>query len=453
MATYRIRRGLDLPIQGGPLQIIEPGNPVTTVALKGPDYIGMRPTMLVQVGDRVKTGTPLFEDKKNIQVRYTSPGAGEVVAIHRGDKRAFLSVVIRLEGNDEETFEVISETQILSVDSEKLKSVMVASGIWTALRARPFSKVPEPDTKPQSIFVRAVDTRPLAPRPKMYIGEQPQAFRNGVLALTRLAPKVHVCLGEVTTIPEIEHPSVEIHRFLGPHPAGLVGTHIHMVDPVNAKRTVWHIGYQDVIALGQLLATGRTWTERVVSIAGPQVKTPRLVRTRLGACLSELLKGELKEGENRVISGSVLAGTHAPAGDPADFLGRYHNQVGVLRENRERELLGWQKPGLDVFSTKNVFASKIFDLFGGKRYAFTTTTNGSKRAMVPIGMYENVMPLDMIPTYLLRSLLSNDAEAALKLGVLELDEEDLSLCTFVDPGKTEFGPLLREMLTTIEKEG
>jgi Na+-transporting NADH:ubiquinone oxidoreductase subunit A len=228
----------------------------------------------------------------------------------------------------------------------------------------------------------------------------------------------------------------------------LPGTHIHFLDPVGPEKTVWHINYQDVIAVGKLFATGRLSSERVIALAGPQVERPRLIRTLLGACLSELVAGELKDGENRVISGSVLAG-RTTAG-PFDFLGRYHVQVSVLGEGREREFLGWQKPGFDKFSIKNVYVAKLFP---GKLFDFTTSTEGSDRAMVPISAYEKIMPLDIVPVFLLRALIVGDSDQAQLLGCLELDEDDLGLCTFVCPGKYEYGTILRNNLEKIEMEG
>jgi Na+-transporting NADH:ubiquinone oxidoreductase subunit A len=229
-----------------------------------------------------------------------------------------------------------------------------------------------------------------------------------------------------------------------------VGLHIHTLAPVNRKRTVWHLGYQDTVAIGHLFRTGELYVDRVVSVAGPEAKDPRLLRTRLGASVEELLDGEVNaENDLRFVSGPVFSGTQAQ-GEVLGFLGRYHNQVSVLAEVRERKFLGWLVPGANLFSVSRTFLSKLIP---GKKFAFDTDTNGSPRAMVPIGLYEEVMPIDIIPTFLLRALVMEDLERAEELGCLELDEEDLALCTFVCPGKTEYGPYLRKVLTTIEKEG
>jgi Na+-transporting NADH:ubiquinone oxidoreductase subunit A len=232
------------------------------------------------------------------------------------------------------------------------------------------------------------------------------------------------------------------------HPAGLVGTHIHHLDPVHADKTVWSVDYQDVIAIGQLFTSGKLPTSRVVALGGPQVENPRLLRTRIGANLEELTAGQLKGGENRVISGSVLSGRTAAGA--LNFLGRYHNQVSVILEGREREFFGWFSPGMNKHSNMSIYLSSFFGK--GKRFDMTSSTNGSERAIVPIGTFERVMPLDILPTQLLRAIVVSDIATAQDLGVLELDEEDLALCTYVCPGKYEYGRILRDNLTLIEKE-
>ena len=450
MKRFKIRRGLKLPISGEPDQRISQGRSAKTVALLGRDYVGMRPTMLVKAGDKVTLGQPLFEDKRNPGVIFTSPAAGRVASVNRGEKRAFLSIIISREGHAAAQFERVSSNQLESAGADKIRQVLVDSGMWPAFRARPFSNVPAIDASTNSIFVSALDTNPLSADPALVIGAHQEAFQNGLRALTLLASsKVIVSRAPGSEVVIPDHPKIDGFEFQGPHPAGLVGTHIHFIDPVGERKTVWHVGYQDVIAIGKLLTTGTLWTERVVSLAGPMVREPRLIRAQLGECLGDLVEGELKEGESRLVSGSVFAGDLAGV-SPLNYLGRYHTQISVIREDRSRVLLGWQGPGFDTFSTKNVFLSK---LRFGREFDFSTNTNGSRRAMVPIGMYEGVMPLDIFPTYLLRALVSEDLESSVSLGALELDEEDLGLCSFVCPGKTEYGPLLRQMLTRIAKEG
>ncbi len=443
-----IKKGLDLPIAGTPSQVINDGKTIKKVALLGEEYVGMRPTMHVRVGDEVKKAQVLFEDKKNPGVKFTSPVSGKVVEVNRGAKRVLQSVVIEVAGDDQVTFDKFEANQLASLDREAARTQLVDSGLWTSLRTRPFSKVPAVDSTTQAIFVTAMDTNPLAAEPTVIINDNSEAFVAGLDVLSILTDgKVYVCK-KGTSLPRSTQSNVEEHVFDGPHPAGLAGTHMHYLYPVNADNVAWSINYQDVIAFGKLFLTGELYSERVVSLAGPVVNNPRLIRTVLGANLDELTDSEIMPGEVRVISGSVLTGTVASG--PHAYLGRYHLQVSVLREGREKELFGWAMPGKNKFSVTRSF---LGHLFKGQLFNMTTTTNGSDRAMVPIGNYEKVMPLDMEPTLLLRDLCAGDADSAVSLGALELDEEDLALCTFVCPGKYEYGPLLRECLDKILKEG
>lgn len=447
----KIKRGLDLPLSGRPEQAIEPARPVRQVAVVGEDYIGMKPTMQVQEGDRVKLGQVLFDDKKNEGVLFTAPAAGTVSAIHRGAKRALQSVVIDVDENSEdaETFETIAADRIASVDAETVEKALVACGLWTTLRTRPFSRIPALGSRPRSIFVTAIDTQPLAADPALVIAEDKEAFATGLDLLARLTEgPVFLCTAPDVDVPTGSDSRIRHETFSGPHPAGLVGTHIHFLDPVSAQRVVWTINYQDVIAIGHTLTSGRLHVERVVALGGPPVTKPRLLRTRSGANVDELLAGETGGGELRAISGSVLSGRVARG--PLAFIGPYHQQLSVLAEDHEREPLHYLRPGVNKFSVFPIYVSR---LLGRKHFDLTTSANGSPRAMVPIGTYESLVPMDMLPTQLLRALLVQDLDTAIALGCLELDEDDVALCTFACPGKYEYGPVLRETLTRIEKEG
>ena len=452
MAVHRITKGLDLPIAGDPQQVVSPAAKVRHVALLGADYLGMKPKMEAKVGDRVKRGQLLFEDRKTPGVRFTAPAAGTVLDIKRGEKRAFLALVIAVDDSDEQVqFAAHTGAPVEQLGVDQVKALLLESGLWTALRRRPFSRVPGPEEAPRAIFITAVDTNPHAPDVGVVLKGREADFKRGLIALSKLAPKLYLCKSHKLQLDVAGVAGLQVEDFEGVHPAGNVGTHIHMLEPVGADRVVWHIGYQDVAAIGVLFATGKLDVTRVVALAGPVVQRPRLLQTVLGASIDELVAGELAPGENRVISGSVLSGRKA-AGDIDGFLGRYHVQIAALQEGRHRELLGWLAPGAGKFTTIPVYLGWLGKLFG-KKFNMTTTTNGSPRAMVPIGMYERVMPLDIHPTFLLRSLLVGDTDRAVQLGALELDEEDLALCTFVDPGKADFGVVLRKNLSEIEREG
>jgi Na+-transporting NADH:ubiquinone oxidoreductase subunit A len=443
------------------VQDVVDGNPVTRVAVVAGDFIGMKPRFEVQEGDAVQRGTLLFEDRKTPGVLFTSPGAGKVVAIHRGDRRALQSVVIELNereqagtpsDDDFATFAAYSGLPVGDQTADQVRALLVESGLWTGFRKRPFDRVPSPDSEPHSVFVTAIDTDPLAAGVETCLAGREADFQDGLTALSRLVKgTVYLCRRPGAQIGAGTAARVSIEEFAGPHPAGLAGTHIHLLDPVSRGKAVWHIGYNDVADIGELFRTGRLPVARTVSLAGPGVKNPRLVRTRVGASLDELTAGELVEGEVRVISGSVLSGTTA-AGPRLGYLGRYARQVSGLVEGRERQFMGWLMPGFNIFSVVPTFLSALFK-DPDQRFDMTTDTMGSNRAMVPIGTYEEVMPLDIIPTFLLRSMAAGDLEKAEQLGCLELGEEDLALCTVVCPGKYDYGPMLRETLSTIEAEG
>jgi len=448
--SYNIRKGLDLPIAGEPKLLVEEASEVKTVAVIGTEYVGMKPTMAVKVGNTVKLGQLLFTDKKTSGVNYTSPANGKVIAINRGEKRALQSVVIEISGNEEETFTSYTEDKLASLSREEVKENLLASGLWPTLRTRPYSKVPSPETTPHSIFVNAMDTNPLAASPNFIITGREKDFINGLTIISKLTDgKLYLCHELGVDIPGADLNFITTAEFKGSHPAGLVGTHIHLLDPVSAKKTVWHLNYQDVMAIGSLFITGKINVERIISLAGPMVKRPRLLRTRIGANIEDIVAGELTEaGEPRVISGSVLYGQKSEG--PFNYLGRYHLQISVIMENRNRVFMDWHRPGLNKFSIKTTFISKFIP---GKKFALTTCTEGSERDMVPIGMYEKIMPLDIYITFLLRALIVEDTDQAQALGCLELDEEDLALSTFVCPGKCDYGPILRQNLTRIEIEG
>lgn len=449
----KIKKGLDLPISGKPEQRIEAARAVRHVAVLGVDHVDLKPTMLIAEGDKVKLGQPLFEHKKLPGVRITAPGAGEVVAINRGARRMLQSVVIRLdESEEEESFEKYDAGQLGTLSAQQVIDNLLASGMWTALRTRPYSKLPDPTTRPASIFVTAIDSNPLAADPAPIVEAEAEAFGHGLTVLSQLTDgALWVCKSAAASLPVAEREGrVRVASFDGPHPAGLPGTHIHFLDPVDAHKTVWYLNYQEVIAIGKLFTSGRIWTERIVALGGPQVKQPRLLRTRLGACIEELLEDELVAGENRAISGSVLSGRRAAGW--SSFLGRHHLQISVLEEGAGRETLGWLNPAGQRYSFLNVMFSS-FARASGRTFPFTTSQNGSPRAMVPVGTFEEVVPLDILPTQLLRYLLVGDTDMAQKLGCLELDEEDLALCSYVCVGKYDYAPVLRKNLNQIEREG
>lgn len=450
----KIKKGLDLPISGKPEQRVEDAKPVRHVGVIGVDYVDLKPTMLVAEGDKVKLGQPLFEHKKLPGVVFTAPGAGEVVAINRGARRMLQSVVIRLDETEETIdFTACPADQLSSLTHEQVRDKLLTSGLWTSFKTRPFGKIPHPETRPASIFVTAIDSNPLSADPQIVINADLEAFNNGLAVLAPLTDgPLWVCKADSARIDTVSSDKVRVVSFDGPHPAGLPSTHIHHLDPVSASKMVWHLNYQDVIAIGKLFTTGKLPTERVIAVGGPRAKNPRLLRTRVGASLDEALAGETIDGENlRIVSGSVWSGRRVSQWSA--YLGRHHLQVSVLQEGTPREFMGWVNPaGKNKFSMLNVMLSS-FSRGSSRLYDFTSSQNGSPRALVPMTAFDNVIPMDILTTPLLRYLLVNDTDMAQKLGCLELDEEDMALCSFVCVGKHDYAPVLRQNLSLIEREG
>ena len=445
----KIKKGLNIPLLGEPEQIVSEGNSVSTVALLGPDSIGLKPRMEVREGDRVRLGQLLFTDKQNPGIRFTSPGSGIITAINRGERRVLQSVAIQLDGDDEEKFESFSGEQLAGLSGQQVRENLLVSGLWTAFRTRPYSKIPGPEATPHSIFVTAINTNPLAADPAVIISRDVDAFGHGIQVISALTDgHVYLCTAVDSGISAPAGDQFKHAEFSGPHPAGLVGTHIHFLDPVGADKVVWHIGYQDVVAIGKLFTSGRLSVDRIVALSGPLMKNPRLIRTRSGANTRELVAGEIEGHAVRVISGSVLTGRRAAGW--AAYLGRYDQQVCVLQEGSPREFLSFMRLGTKKYSSARAFAAHLIHRGG---FSLTTTQHGSPRAMVSIGSFETVMPLDILATPLLKALLVGDTDSARNLGCLELDEEDLALCTFVCNGKYEYGPHLRNNLTEIEVNG
>ena len=455
MAVHVIKQGLDLPITGKPADRIDDGPAIRRVAIVAADYPTMKPRMAVSEGDDVQCGQLLFEDRKSEGVRFTAPVEGTVVAINRGERRALQTFVIELKTpgqiGAQVQFEAYTGASVDTLTRDNVADLLAESGLWTAFRSRPYARVPSVNDKPAAIFVTAMDTHPLAGSVETALSGNEAAFEIGLNAIAKLTDgKTYLCVAPGSKIPKTA--AVELAEFRGRHPAGLPGTHIHMLDPVSRAKSVWHLGWQDVVSIGTLFTTGKLDCTRVVALGGPVVKTPRMLRTLIGASTDELTTNELVvDREIRQISGSILGGRNA-RGDVFGFVGRYHNQISCIAEDRERVFFGWLAPGFNKYSTVRAFASGLLGL-NKKPRELTTNTHGSHRAMVPIGMFERVMPLDILPTFLLRALCSDDVERAEALGCLELAEEDLALCTFVSPGKEDFGRALRRNLDEMWKEG
>lgn len=446
-----IRKGIELPIAGSVKDpVITFSKPDAPIAVLGTDYLGLKPTMMIQEGDTVKKGQALFEDKKNPGVVITAPVSGTIQSINRGERRRLLSVIIEPTDNDDSAAQFEAQTQeaITQSDAESVKQRLQEAGCWAFFRARPFSKIPPIDATPHSIFVNTMDSNPLALNPMLTLAGREDDYLAGLEVLSKLTDgNINVCYGKGETLPTSQNPQVKLHGFTGIHPVGLVGTHIHFIDAVGLEKTVWHLDLQDLLAIGHLFLTGEIDNTRVISVAGPGILEPKFMRIIQGVNLSKLLQGNLAEGEQRIISGSIFAGRKVE--EPQQFLGAYDRQVVVLPEGRDTIFLELLRPGTKTYSKTRAYIGHFLK----KTLPFTTSVQGSPRPVLPFGIYESVMPLDILPTLLIKSLIIKDTDTASQLGALELDEEDMALLTYVDPGKHDFGAILRENLEQIEKDG
>jgi Na+-transporting NADH:ubiquinone oxidoreductase subunit A len=465
--TITIRKGLDIPVGGSAEKRITDACHVATYAVKPTDFVGLTPRLLVEEGDAVTIGDALFCDKNDERIRFTSPVNGHVKAIVRGEKRKLLEVVV------EENKDVSSPK---TIDTASVKEAMLQSGLWTMLRQRPFGTVARPDDKPKAIFISAFSTVPLAPDYDFAMQGKEAMLAKGLEALTRLTDgQVHICFHpgqrlakRLSTLTSNLSP----HYVKGPHPAGNIGTQIAHIDPINKGEVVWTMNLQDVAVLGELISTGIYNPEKVIAVAGPNIKNAHYYRVKAGACLAEITKIQLLNPvfpkmeatdtlkENRIISGDILSGTQVAADG---FLGAYDDLVSILPEGDYYDFMGWLMPGLRKYSFSRSFLSgflpkSTFKPMGitlprFKRFwKFDTNTHGDERPLVFTGNFERVFPFDIYPTQLIKACIVGDIELMENLGIYEVEPEDFALCEFIDTSKTNIQDIVREALEKIRKE-
>ena len=447
--TIKINKGLSLSLDGEINHQVLPEikNSTSRIAILGKDFHGIKPTMFVSEGQQVIQGEKLFEDKKNPGYFHLSPVNGKISEINRGDRRSFLSMVIE-KTSDEVTFEVDTS---FDNSNDQILNFLNNFGLLGLFRTRPFSKVPLVGSLPNNIFISLIDSNPLSFEPMLALRENLEALNKGLEIISYLPKEgIHVGIPEENTLDLYKSENIKYHTFSGPHPIGLVGTQIHKISPASLTNQIWTIGYQELIKIGKTVLTGFQSNEKYISISGPQVFNPEILLTDFGACVKELTAGKLVEGDNRLISGSVLCG-HICEG-PLAYLSSFSNQLTVIREANQddREFLNWLRPEIKKHSSLRMFFASAIKNY---KYNLTSALNGGFRAIVPVGIYEDIFPMDLMITQLLKAIVTDDTELAQSLGVLELDEEDLALCTYSCPSKYDYGLILRKILEKIEKDG
>lgn len=445
--TIKLKKGFDINLAGAPSNDLVKDVHPETFALKPTDFQGMtRPKLLAREGDNVKAGSPVFHDKVLENVIYTAPVSGEIVEVKRGAKRKILEIKILADKTVEyESFKKYSVSDIKGLSKEDALDQMCKGGVWPNIIQRPYGIVANPEETPKAIFISGFDTHPLAPSVEMLFAGQEQAFQAGIDVLKKLTSGIiHLGINGKEEIPLLYSAvkGVQVNKISGPHPAGNVGVHIHHIDPINKGDLVWTVDPYGVIQIGKLFLEGKYDASKVIAVAGSEVTSPKYYSTYIGANAGKFLEGNLKQDHVRVVSGNVLTGN---AIGNEGYLGYYHNAITVIPEGDEEELLGWILPTTDKLSFHKAFGLLSF-LTPKKEFVLNTNTRGEPRAFVMSGEFEKVMPMDVMPTYLIKAIMAEDYDEMESLGIYELIEEDIALCEFIDVSKHELQTILRNGL-------
>ncbi|MGQ9620673.1 MAG: Na(+)-translocating NADH-quinone reductase subunit A [Bacteroidales bacterium] len=445
--SYRLKKGFDIKLSGSAEKNIGGEIKSELYGVRPPDFPGLIPKMYVRQGDKVKAGTTLFIDKQRPEVRFASPVSGTVMAVNRGEQRRILEVTVKREGDD---FEDYGKADVTQLSREDIKQKMLMSGLWPVMRQRPYHIIANPSATPKSIFISGFDTAPLAPDLNFIMDNSPaDLFQTGLNAVAKLTEgKVNLVLNGARKPSHVleNAAGVSISYFSGPHPAGNVGVHIHHLDPVNKGEIVWYINLQDVIAVGRLFAEGIYRHDRIIALTGSEVINPQYYRVCNGIALKEITRSNLRDGEQRIISGNVLTGSNTGING---FLGFYDSMITVIPEGRYHEFFGWAKPGINKFSHSRAFLSSFFRK---KEYKLDTNLHGGRRAFVMTGLYEKVVPIDILPMQLFKAIIAEDIDAMENLGIYEVAEEDFALCEFICPSKIEIQSIIRQGIELMIKE-
>ncbi len=440
-----IRKGLDIKLVGE-AELTTKDLPASKVyALRPDDFHGVIPKLIAKQGHTVKAGSPLFFAKGNDKVLFPSPVSGEVIEVKRGEKRKILE--IKVSADLDQVYEDFGTKDPSSMNREQVIDHLTSSGCWPFIKQRPYDIIASPDDQPKAIFVSGINSAPLAPNMDFVLAGKEEVLKAGFTALTKLTEgKVHLTIGKSSNVfPQVA--GVEVHKASGKHPVGLVSTQIAKIDPINKGEKVWVIKAEDVAIIGELLLTGKYNAERLVALAGSGFNTPSYVKVKQGATVGDIVAGNIKEGNYRIISGDVLTGTLS---SKENFLGYYDNQITVIPEGDDYDFFGWNKPQPNKFSVSR--ATLFSFLTPNKKYDLNTNTNGEHRAFVVTGEYEKVFPLDIYPMQLLKAILVKDIDEMEALGIYEVAPEDFALTEYICISKQDHQRIVRQGLDIMINE-
>lgn len=441
----RLKKGFDINLAGKATAKVASPELADTFSVKPTDFYGLyMPKPLVKEGDPVKAGTPLFSDKRRDNIAFVSPVSGEVVEIVRGEKRKLLEIKILADRKMEfETFRKYSVSEVANLSADEAKNALLKGGVWPQFVQRPFGLIADPAITPKAIHIAAFDSHPLAPDFGVLFKGQDHFFQVGIDVLKKLTSgvvnvNVHSANEISTVFSQVK--GAELNKFAGPHPAGCVGVQIHHIDPINKGDVVWTISPFGVIQIGKLMLNGVHDASKIIALAGPKVKDPQYYKVYSGTSIKKIIKDNLKDPHVRVITGNALTGTSI---GPEGHVGYFDNLVTVLEEGDHYEFLGWINPTLSKLSFHRAFGLLSF-LTPNKEFTLDTNMHGEPRAFVQTGVFESVVPMDILPTHLIKSILAEDIDEMEALGIYEVIEEDFALCEFVDVSKHNVQEILRE---------
>ncbi len=455
MIKHTLKKGYTIKLAGSTEKTLVDAKKPKLYASQPFDFLGLKPRLEVEEGSAVKIGSPLYYNKEKPEVKFVSPASGKVVKINRGERRKIAEVVIESDGSDAAVdFGSCAEKDLAGLAVDEIKKKLLDSGMWPMIRQRPFSKIANPDLVPRDIFITGMDTAPLVADPEFILQDEEEYFNAGLKIIRRLTEgKVYLSLnGEVKDhLSFLQNPEgVEVHEFSGKHPAGNLSVHIHHIAPINIGDIVWYVNAVDIPLIGKLFLNGTFPTERIVAVSGSAVEAEirKYYRTWVGADVQTLVnEGNLTQDYVRIITGNILRGRKIPE---HGFIGFYNRTLTIIPESKERELFGWLTPGLDQESFSRTFLSKYFRR---SEYIKDTRIHGGKRAFFQTGDYEKMLPMDIYPAQLVKSIMAGEIEDMLALGLLEVDDEDFALCTYICPSKIDFGEHIRKGLDVLELEG
>ncbi len=445
--VIKIKKGLNIKLLGNAEKIIKKADQAEYYAIKPSDFEGIRPKLVVKVGDRVKSGSPLFFDKFQPKVQFTSPVSGEVVEINRGERRAILEVVVKADLKIE--YEEFNVGDPKNLSREEIIETLQKSGLWPAIRQRPYSTIADAEDKPKAIFISAFDSAPLAPDMDYVVKDCVDCFQIGIDVLKKLTEgTIHLNINADYPAAETytKAKGVQINQFTGPHPSGNVGVQINKIDPINKGDIVWYTYPQEIVAIGRLFQKGIYDATKIVALTGSEVKNPKYFKIINGASIKNLVTNNVTEGEHRYISGNVLTGSKIASDG---YVGYYDNQITVIPEGKYHEFFGWAVPGFKKYTASRTFLSWLIP---GKKYRLDTNMHGGERAYVMSDEYDKVFPMDIFPVQLIKSILIEDIDKMEQLGIYEVDEEDFALCEYVCTSKIEVQSIIRKGLDLMRKE-